>query len=228
VNPVVAVLLVLPCIAGILVARTPRIRWIVGLALLAWIGLAVGIVAFFPWARAEVTLAYLPVAIAVIMIARRRGSRQLGLPEQATGSWAARILLAVATAITCVCGSFAFLVYNSEPFMPSADELLPLPQGLHANDITGDRVDSCGTGSCTRRFTITGTPTQSASQVRELLGWHLHRRGWELDAHGQDCRGAGWLPDRTSICISTYIHDATVLRVIRGKQGQAIAVLRRQ
>jgi len=168
-NPVLAVLLALPCVAWTLMARTPRIRWIVGLALLAWIGLAIGIVAVFPRARAEITIAYLPVAVAVIWIGRRWESRQQGLPDQAAGKWAEKILLTVATVITCVCGSFAFLVYNSEPFMPSADELLPLPQGIHATDITGDRVDSCGTGSCTRRFTVTGKPGQAASECGNCL-----------------------------------------------------------
>lgn len=209
-NPVVAVLLALPCIAWILMARTPRIRWIVGLALLGWIATAIGIVALFPRARAEITVAYLPVAVAVIWIARRRESRQLGLHEQASGKWTARILLTVATVITCVCGSFAFLVYNSEPFMPSTDELLPLPQGLHATDITGDRVDACGTGWCTRRFTVTGRPAQSASQVRELVDAHLRRRGWELDTDRQDCQPAGWLLDRTTICVGVHIRDDTL------------------
>jgi hypothetical protein len=178
--------------------------------LLAWIGATIGILAVFPRARAEITIAYLPVAAAVIWIARRRENRRLGPPEQAAGQWAARILLAVAAGITCVCGSFAFLAYNSEPFMPSTDELLPLPQGLHATDATGDRVDSCGTGSCTRRFTITGKPAQSANEVRELLGAHLRRRGWELDADGQDCHQAGWLLDRTTICARVGVRDGTV------------------
>jgi hypothetical protein len=209
-NPILAVLLTLPCVAWILMARTPRLRWIIGLALLGWIALAIGIVAVFPRARAETTIAYLPVAVAVIWIARRRESRQLGLPERASGAWAARILLAVTTVITCLCGPFAFYAYNSEPFMPSADELLPLPQGIHVTDITGDRVDSCGTGSCTRRFTIAGKPGQSASEVRDLVGSHLRGRGWELDADGQDCHAAGWLLDRTTICVRVGLRDGTV------------------
>lgn len=114
-NPVVAVLLALPCVAWILVARTRRIRWILGLVLLAWIGLAIGIVAVFPRARAEITIGYLPVAVAVIWIGRRWERRQLGLPERGSGTWATRILLAVTTIITCVCGPFAFLVFNSDP-----------------------------------------------------------------------------------------------------------------
>jgi len=128
-------------------------------------------------------------------------------------SWAAT------TVITCVCGPFAFYAYNSEPFMPSAQELLPLPNGVEANDITGDPVYSCGTGSYTRRFTVTGKQDQSAGEVRDLVSRHLRRRGWELDAAGQDCHGAGWLLDRTTICLGVYIHDGVVYAVFEGSRA---------
>jgi hypothetical protein len=116
VDPVIAVVLVLPVVAWLLVARTRRTSWIVGLVLLGWIALAVGIVAVFPRARAEVTIGYLPVAMAIIWIGRGRERRQLGLAalatdaEQRSGVWAARILVAVSTVVTCVCTPSTVLV----------------------------------------------------------------------------------------------------------------------
>lgn len=220
-NPVVAVLLALPCVAWIFVARSRRIGWIVGLVLFGWIGLVMGIVAVFPRARAEITLVYLPVAVAVIWIGRRLERRQLGLPERASGVWAVRILLAVTTVITCVCGPLVFFAFNEDPFMPSADELLPLPRGIHATEMTGDHAYSCGTGSCTRRFTVTGRPGQPASEVRDVVSRHLRGRGWKLDAGGQDCHGAGWLLDRTTICVGVYVHDGVVYVAFEGARAWA-------
>lgn len=220
-NHVIAVLLALPCVTWILVARTNRIRWRIGVVLLGWIGLAVGIVAVFPRARAEITLGYLPVAVAVIWIGRRLEQRHLGLVDRRSGAWVARIVLTVTVVVTCVCGPFAFYAYNSEPFMPSADELLPLPEGIHATDTTGDPLHSCGTGSCTRRFTVTGKPAQSASEVRGLVSQHLRGRGWKLDANGQDCHGAGWLLDRTTICAGAYVHDDVVYVTFEGSRAWA-------
>ncbi|WP_141725424.1 hypothetical protein [Micromonospora pallida] len=206
---VIAVYSALTAVAWWLAARTRRIGWIVGLVLLGWTAVAAVVIAAFPRAQAEMTVGYLPVAVAIIGVGRAVERRRLGPAERPRGSWAYRVAVVLASLVACVCAPSSFYVFNSEPFIPSADELLPVPAGLSA---TVDEPDghSCGSGACGRFFTVTGRSGQPTSGVFEQVRQHLISRGWDLGHGGQSCQPTGWLLDQRSMCVSVYILEDAV------------------
>jgi len=215
----VVVVFVLPLMAWALMARTLRFGWMVALAVLAWIGVVVGIAAAFPRARAEMIAVYLPVALAICWLGRRAESRALRPDAPREGGWAFGALVALTVTATCLCGPALFYVLNSEPFLPSSDELLPLPQGLHATPADGDLP--CGSGVCERRFTVAGEAGQPMVEVRQRVVQHLTARGWEFGSDGWACRPAGLLLDRTTMCASVFLYDGVVHVTFEGARAWA-------
>jgi len=119
----------------------------------------------------------------------------------------------IASVVVClvasVCGSFLFYAVNSQPFTPSADELLPVPKGLHAT--VEEPTDlACGSGMCGLRITVTGTRGQSSREVYKQVRQHLSNREWDLDRNGQACRPNGRLFDRRDLCVSVSSYDGAV------------------
>ncbi|MFU8871914.1 hypothetical protein [Micromonospora sp. SL4-19] len=199
----------LPAVAWWLVARTRRIGWIVGLALLGWAAVATVAVTAFPRAQAEVSVGYLPVAVTIVGVGRAVENRRLGRAERPRGSWLYRIAVVLAALVAGICAPFSFYVFNSEPFIPSADELLPVPAGL-STTVEEPAGHPCGSGVCGRFITVTGRSGQPTSDVYDQVRQHLIGRGWDLGNGGQSCRPTGWLLDRRSMCVSVFARDSAV------------------
>ncbi|WP_052745008.1 hypothetical protein [Micromonospora sp. HK10] len=191
------------------VARTRRIGWIVGLVLLGWAVIAAAVVVAFPRAQAELSVGYLPVAVSIIAVGRAVERRRLGRAERPRGSRAYGMAVVLASFVACVCAPFSFYTFNSEPFIPSADELLPVPAGLNAT-VEEPVGTACGSGACGRFITVTGRPGQPASGVYEQVRQHLASRGWRLGNDGRSCRPTGWLLDQRSLCVSVFVEGTAV------------------
>ncbi|MEO3927726.1 hypothetical protein ABGB07_28235 [Micromonosporaceae bacterium B7E4] len=151
----IVVLAALSAVVWWLVARTRRVGWTVGLTLVGWAAVATVVVTAFPRARADVFVGYLPVAVAIIGAGRAVETRQLGGAERDRGSWPYRMAIVLASFVACVCAPFSFYVFNGEPHLPSADELLPVPAGLTAT-VEEPTGPPCGSGACSRFVTVTG------------------------------------------------------------------------
>jgi hypothetical protein len=185
------------------------VGWIVGLTLAGWAAATIAVGAAIPRARAEVSVVYLPVAVALIGAGRTVQNRRLGRPERDRGARYYRGAIALAGLVACICSPAAFYAFNSEPFVPSAKELLPVRAGLTAVVEESDG-GSCGSGVCALFITVTGGPGQPANDVLEQVRQHLTNRGWRLDLAGEDCRPVGWLLDRRTMCVSVAVRDDAV------------------
>jgi hypothetical protein len=163
----------------------------------------------FEWietrARLEVLLAYAPFTAALIWLGRRIERRQLG----AVGAGgdrrraAGRILVAGHVSVVMLCCTPVAFSLSSNPFLPGSDELLPLPAGTV---LVSDEDEGCGSGVCTRKMTVTGSNGQAAEIVYSQVVDHLRRRhGWRIDSDGDECRPAGWLVDRTLLCVGVRV-----------------------
>ncbi|MBE1488223.1 hypothetical protein [Plantactinospora soyae] len=206
---VILVLGALSAVVWWLVARTRRVGWTVGLALVGWAAVAAVVVTAFPRARADVIVGYLPVAVAIIGVGRAVENRRLGRAERDRGSWLYRLAIVLTSFVACVCAPFSFYAFNGEPYLPSADELLPVPAGLTAT-VEEPAGPPCGSGACGRFITVTGRPGQSTGDVYEQIRQHLISRGWDLGHGGQSCRPTGWLLDQHSMCVSLSIREGGV------------------
>jgi hypothetical protein len=98
------------------------------------------------------------------------------------------------------------------PFFPAADQVLPLPDGLHATVLPYDD-GNCGSGSCARTITVQGRPGQSGEDLYTEAKQHVEARGW-----GRGCRPAGWLLDRTTECVELTVDAGQVTISLSGNR----------
>ncbi|MFY1692735.1 hypothetical protein [Plantactinospora sp. WMMB782] len=202
----IVVLAALSAVVWWFVARSHRVGWTVGLALLGWAVVATVVVTALPRARADVFVAYLPVAVAIIGAGRAVEIRRFGRAEPDRGAWPYRLAIVLASCVACVCAPFFFYAFNSEPYLPSADELLPVPANLTAT-VQEPEGSACGSGACGISITVTGGPGQSVNDVHEQIRQHLIGRGWDLGHDGTSCRPTGWLLDQHSKCVSVFTQE---------------------
>jgi hypothetical protein len=188
--------------------------------LVAWAAIAVMVVAVFPRARVEVSVGYLPAAVAIIGVGRTLENRRCGRAERDRGAWLYRVAVGLAGLVACICAPFGFYAFNSEPFLPSADELLPVPGQLRAT-VEDPEGLPCGSGVCGRFIIVTGGQGQSERDVYEQTRQHLVSRGWNLDHGGWACRPTGWLLDRRTICVSVSMRDGAVHVSFEGARAWA-------
>jgi hypothetical protein len=201
---IILVLAVVPLVAWPLLSRARRI----GLFIEAVIAIYLVLVAAvgFGWietrARLDVLLSYAPFTTALIWLGRRIERRQLGdggvgADRRRAAGWA---LVAGHVGVMVLCCTPLAFTLSSNPFVPGSDEVLPLPADLV---LVSDEDRGCGSGVCTRTVTVTGSTGQAAEGVYNQVVEHLRRQhGWRLDTEGYGCRPAGWLVDRTQLCVS--------------------------
>ncbi|MET8832855.1 hypothetical protein ABZV78_02915 [Micromonospora sp. NPDC004540] len=113
--------------------------------------------------------------------------------------------------------------FNDDRFVPSVQELGPLPGGLAVRGAGG--VAECGTGRCAVSYRVAGRAGESAEQVARRMWDHLLSKGWPTPDGGRSCRPVGWLPDtpRTCVAISTA-GDAARLTLEGGRPYRRIAL----
>lgn len=177
--------------------RNPRRRWRVA-AILAAIAVAAAVLArLVPIATAEASLGGYALAVLVAGVAWGWEPKSVAgawgrAPEPGRRRWP--MLVGAGLTLVLLCLTAVFL--RPEPFTPSAEEILPLPDGLTATVEDG----GCGSGACTRYLGVTGRPGQSPADLTAELGRHLKARGWDAD-----CRRAGWILVRGREC--AYVVD---------------------
>lgn len=199
----------LPPIVWLLSARKGQVRRVVAITLIAWAVVSIVLAAAVPRAGAEVVVGYFIGVAAVMVVGRAVENRRLGRSEPNAGSWLYRIMIGFVGLVVCACAPFSFYVFNSEPFVPSADQLLPVPPGLSATVEEPEGLP-CGSGACYRSVVVTGEQGQPVSDIYEQIRQHLISRGWNLRHSGQDCRPTGWLLDQRHLCVSVYPLEAAV------------------
>lgn len=199
---IIVVWAVVPLGAWPLVSRARRIRLVIEAIIAIYVVLvaAVG----FGWietrARLEVLVSYALFTTGLIWLGWRIERRRLGdggvrTDRRTVAGWT---LVAGYVAVMVLC--FAPLTLSLDPFVPDSNEVLPLPAGLA---LVSDEDLGCGSGVCTRMVTVTGDAGQPAEVVYSQVVEHLRRQhGWRLDTEGYGCRPAGWLVDRTQLCVS--------------------------
>ncbi|MEV4627824.1 hypothetical protein AB0J90_16205 [Micromonospora sp. NPDC049523] len=210
----------LPALAWLLGARTRRVGWIVGLALVGWLATLILLVAVFPRAGAEAVLGSLLGAALIVAVGHAVEDRRVGGTTPVRGAGLRRFSMASAIGVTGVCAPLVILGLNTDPFIPSADELLPVPAGLVASV---DRTDgtSCGSGVCDVSVSVRSGSGQPVGEVQRLVRDHLSARGWRLDDDGRSCRPAGWLLDRRTTCVDVRQNAALVRVTIEGHRAFA-------
>jgi hypothetical protein len=191
-----------PLLAWPLVGRTWRTGVAVEVLIAAYLVfvVAVGLGAIHTRARMEVLISYAPATATLIWLGWIVERRRLGPGRTSRRVSTGAVLtgLHVAVAINC-CIPSAFLA-SSDPFVPRSNEVLPLPTGMV---VVSDDDTDCGSGMCTRTVTITSRDQRPADLLYQQVVTHLHREhGWHLATHGAGCRPAGWLLDRTTLCVA--------------------------
>lgn len=193
-------------------------RWVVGITMVAWAAISIVVTVAVPRARAEVIVGYF-IGVATIMgVGRAVENRRLERSKPDGGSWLYRIMIGIAGLVVCACAPFSFYAFNSEPFVPSADELLPVSAGLSAT-VEEPTGPPCGSGACNRFLVVIGKQGRPVSDVYEQVRQHLNRRGWNLDHRGQACRPTGWLLDRRHLCVSVYPAEGAVRVSFEGSRA---------
>jgi hypothetical protein len=183
-----------------------RLRWLTGVVLLALIMVAATSVilgAVQPRAAAEARLLLFLGGAITLLAARKVQGRRLrdrGDDHRATWRWPYRIAIGLALVVALGCLPAAAWDFNDEGFVPSVQELGPLPGGLA---IRGTGADAeCGTGRCAVSYSLVGQPIQPPDQVARRMWDHLAGRGWPPPAGGRSCRPAGWLLDTRETCLA--------------------------
>ncbi|GIF75405.1 hypothetical protein Asi02nite_49230 [Asanoa siamensis] len=203
-----AVGLVLPPVVWWRGARTRRVGLVVGSVLAAWAVATVILYFAAPASRLEILIGYLPIAMAVVALGRAVERTRLGRAEWDQGWWLYLGSLLLAGFVSCCFGLIATMS-SSEPFLPSADELLPVPAGLTA--VVKERdAGSCGSGVCTLSITVTGSAGQTQDEVYARVHDHLVDRGWDLDEYSAGCRMTGWLIGRREVCVKVSNGEGAV------------------
>lgn len=196
-----------PLLAWLLLSRVRSTGVVIELVIAVYLVLLVAV--GFGWietrAKVEMLLAYAPLTVALIWLGRRIEHRRLGATAVKGGRKRAvgRMLVAGHVGATVLCCTPAAFSLSSNPFLPSDDEVLPLPAGTV---LVSNEDEGCGSGICTRSVTVTGSDGQAAEIVYRQVVEQLRRQhGWRFDSGGYECRPAGWLVDRTELCISVRV-----------------------
>jgi hypothetical protein len=206
-----SVLLVLIAIGPILLlwllmSRVPRVRWLAALILTGLTTVAVTLIYLLPRGGREILLTCLVLALATVVLSRLAERRRLG-PSRLTRVIVPSYLLAGWLFVVLCCSA---MLWRPAPFFPSADTVLPLPDGLQAT-VNPVNDGDCGSGSCTRTITVTGRRGQTGQDLYWEMRTHLKARGW-----GGGCRPVGWLLDRTTECVELSLADGQVTIPLSG------------
>jgi hypothetical protein len=189
-----------PLVCWAMLARVPAIRWGIGLVLALFIAGIVGLSA--GWidtrARLELFVGFAPASAAVVgvgLLLQRKRVREL--PPLHPHRRAGRVLLLSYLALMVLCCTPVAIRMENEPYTPSDGELLPLPSGLV---VVEDKELGCGSGVCSRSFTIGSSDGASPEQIAAVVRSHLAvSHGWEDSP--KPCRPNGWLIDRSELCV---------------------------
>jgi hypothetical protein len=208
-----SVLLVLLAIGPVLLlwllmSRVPRVRWSAALILAGLTAVAVMLSSFLPRGGREILLSCLVLALATVILARSAERRRLGPSRQTRVLASAYLLAGWLFAVLCCLA----LLWRPGPFFPSADTVLPLPDGLRATVNPVDDGD-CGPGSCTRTITVTGRQGETGQDLYSEVSRHLRAGGW-----GGGCRPVGWLLDRTTECVEVSLTDGRATILLSGNR----------
>lgn len=207
---IILVLAVVPLVAWPLLSRARRTGVFIEAVIAIYLVLvaAVG----FEWigtrAKLDILLSYAPFTTALIWLGWRIERQQLGdggvrANRRRAVGWG---LVAGHVGLMVLCCTPLAFTLSSNPFVPGSDEVLPLPADLV---VVSDEDRGCGSGVCTRTVTMTGSAGHAAQVVYNQAVEHLRRQhGWQLDAEGYGCRPAGWLADRTKLCVSVRVDAA--------------------
>jgi hypothetical protein len=198
----------------LLMSRLPRNWWLVVGFLAGQIAVAVLLVGFQPRGRFEISLACLVVMLSTTVVARLLERRRLGPAAQRRVIVSTNLLAGWVLIVLCLGG----VLLRPGPFFPDADEVLPLPDGLHATvNPSGDR--DCGSGSCERIITVTGRTGQTGDELYAEVKRHVEGRGW-----GPGCRPVGWLLDRSTECVELTRSETQTAIVLSGTRTRVLHV----
>ncbi|MGV9804940.1 hypothetical protein [Micromonospora chersina] len=214
---VASVVTVVAFLAWLTVARLP---WFTGVVLVVLILVAVAsitLAAVQPRATVEARLLlFLGVAVTLLVAGemQRRRLADSGDDDRAGRRWPYRIAVGLALFVALACIPAAAWDFNDDGFVPSAEELGPLPGGIGLRGAGSDA--ECGTGRCAVSYTLVGGPGESAEEVARRLWGHLASKGWPQPDGGRSCRPAGWLLDTRETCVSISAADGAARLTLEG------------
>ncbi|MET7808450.1 hypothetical protein [Micromonospora chersina] len=194
--------IVVAFLAWLTVARLP---WLTGVVLVALALVAVAsitLAAVQPRAAVEARLLlFLGVAVTLLVAGemQRRRLADSGDDDRAGRRWPYRIAVGLALFIAVGCIPVGAWDFNDEGFVPSVQELGPLPAGLAVR--SADGYSECGTGRCAVAYPLVGRADESADEVARRMWDHLVSVGWPAPDGGRSCRPAGWLLDTRETCV---------------------------
>ncbi|WP_433288896.1 hypothetical protein [Micromonospora sp. CA-244673] len=197
-----------------------RLRWLTGVVLVALTLVAAASVTLTgvqPRAAVEARLLLL-VGVAVTLLvavkAQRRRLGDRGDDDRAGRRWPYRIGVGLALFVALGCIPVAAWDFNDDGFVPSVQELGPLPGGLAVRGAGGDA--ECGTGRCAVSYPLVGRAGESADQVARRMWDHLVSEGWPGPDGGRSCRPAGWLLDTRETCVAISTDDGEARLTLEG------------
>ncbi|WP_262285817.1 hypothetical protein [Micromonospora sp. MA102] len=199
---VASVVVVVAFLAWLTVARLPRFTGVVFVALALVAVASLTLAAVQPRAAVEARLLLFVGVAVTLLVAGERQRRALGDTDddgRAGRRWPYRIVVGLALFVAVACIPGAAWDFNDEGFVPSVQELGPLPDGLAVRSAGGDL--ECGTGRCAVAYPLVGRAGESADQVARRMWDHLVSVGWPAPDGGRSCRPAGWLLDTRETCV---------------------------
>ncbi|MCP3785453.1 hypothetical protein NLX85_19000 [Micromonospora sp. A3M-1-15] len=214
---VASVVTMLALLAWLTVARLP---WFTGVVLVALTLVAVAsitLAAVVPRAAVEARLLlFLGVAVTLLVAGemQRRKLADSGDDDRAGRRWPYRIAVGLSLFVALACIPAAAWDFNDDGFVPSVQDLGPLPDGLAIRGAGGD--SECGTGRCAVSYALVGRPGESADRVARRMWGHLASRGWPAPDGGHSCRPAGWLLDTRETCVSISTADGAAGLTLEG------------
>lgn len=210
----------MPLACWLALARTPVVGTLVGLLLTGCAVLVTGVHEdwFTTRAKAEVYVGLAPAALLLIAagaLAERglRGPRAKRVYSgRSGGAWVALVAYLVFFGLL---GTPVYLMFTHDSFVPSTDEVLPLPSGLTL--LSKDDNGVCGSGTCSSGVEVGSPSGLSGDEIAGRLRTTLtNDRGWHLDRDNSGCRPNGWLLDRRRLCLSLTVHDRSVDVLLAG------------
>ncbi|WP_204294452.1 hypothetical protein [Actinoplanes campanulatus] len=190
-------------------SRSAVSRWTVAAILAVVIVAASGVVTVAPRGLFETAVAALALSAVAVVIARFRERRLLGPGRQRRVTLPSKLLVAWLLFV-CLCIG---VLLRPNPFLPSADLVLPLPDGLHAT-VVENEGSACGSGSCTRTILVTGRPGQSPATLHTEVVAHVTGRD-----QAPGCQPIGWLLSPATECTAVYTDRDRVVITLTGLRG---------
>lgn len=223
-------MLVAPMVCWLLAAATTKGR-LVGAAILGCLAAAqwVMIRGWLGHALQLTTIAVLAVfVILVLMIAPvtelrfaggDRGSGGVAKARMAVG-WILGFGYCALSLVLIVVISAVLILMGRYAWVPSADAIDPLPDGLSVDGTTDTGcVNRSSDSSCDREFVIRGSGGQTSDEIATRVRQHLRdAHGWTFttaeystrDARRSwkgDCRMEGWALDRHDTCLWVAVRN---------------------